>query len=76
MFFDNVKVNDANHSIKKNRLELLNLLCKSFDNFFTKCVRTLSIGTLSVDRFFGRRNGTSAPYFLLIAAILGSSVDT
>ena len=34
MFFDNVKVNDEDHSIKKNRLELLNLLCKSFDNFF------------------------------------------
>ena len=34
LFFDNVKVNDENHLIKKNRLELLNLLCKSFDNFF------------------------------------------
>ena len=34
MFFDNVKVNDENILIKKNRLELLNLLCKSFDNFF------------------------------------------
>ncbi len=33
-FFDNVKVNDDNELIKKNRLELLNLLCKSFDNFF------------------------------------------
>ena len=33
-FFDNVKVNDENELIKKNRLELLNLLCKSFDNFF------------------------------------------
>ncbi|MDA9717475.1 glycine--tRNA ligase subunit beta [Candidatus Pelagibacter sp.] len=33
-FFDNVKVNDENEFIKKNRLELLNLLCKSFDNFF------------------------------------------
>ncbi len=32
-FFDNVKVNDENQLIKKNRLELLNLLCKSFDNF-------------------------------------------
>ena len=31
---DNVKVNDENELIKKNRLELLNLLCKSFDNFF------------------------------------------
>ena len=27
-------VNDENELIKKNRLELLNLLCKSFDNFF------------------------------------------
>ena len=34
LFFDNVKVNDENYLIKKNRLELLNLLCKSFDNFF------------------------------------------
>ena len=34
LFFDNVVVNDENQSIKKNRLELLNLLCKSFDNFF------------------------------------------
>ena len=34
LFFDNVIVNDENHVIKKNRLELLNLLCKSFDNFF------------------------------------------
>ena len=34
LFFDNVIVNDENQSIKKNRLELLNLLCKSFDNFF------------------------------------------
>tara|TARA_Y100001935_G_scaffold253884_1_gene261342 strand:- start:32 stop:2098 length:2067 start_codon:yes stop_codon:yes gene_type:complete len=33
-FFDNVKVNDENDLIKKNRLELLNLLCKNFDNFF------------------------------------------
>jgi len=33
-FFENVKVNDENELIKKNRLELLNLLCKSFDNFF------------------------------------------
>ena len=34
VFFENVKVNDENELIKKNRLELLNLLCKSFDNFF------------------------------------------
>ena len=33
-FFDNVIVNDQEELIKKNRLELLNLLCKSFDNFF------------------------------------------
>ena len=26
--------NSKNELIKKNRLELLNLLCKSFDNFF------------------------------------------
>tara|TARA_Y100000590_G_scaffold436617_1_gene557389 strand:- start:1023 stop:3089 length:2067 start_codon:yes stop_codon:yes gene_type:complete len=34
LFFDNVTVNDENQLIKKNRLELLNLLCKNFDNFF------------------------------------------
>ncbi len=32
-FFDNVKVNDEDKNIKKNRLELLQMLCKSFDNF-------------------------------------------
>ncbi|MFZ9219776.1 MAG: DALR anticodon-binding domain-containing protein, partial [Candidatus Fonsibacter ubiquis] len=32
-FFDNVKVNDENEQIKKNRLELLFLLCKTFDSF-------------------------------------------
>ena len=30
----NLGLNDENELIKKNRLELLNLLCKSFDNFF------------------------------------------
>ncbi len=33
-FFDNVKVNDDENLIKKNRLELLKMLCKSFDNYF------------------------------------------
>ena len=33
-FFDNVIVNDDNPIIKKNRLELLQMLCKSFDNYF------------------------------------------
>ena len=32
-FFDNVKVNDENEDIKKNRLELLQMLCKTFDNY-------------------------------------------
>ena len=32
-FFDNVKVNDEDQSIKKNRLELLQMLCKTFDNY-------------------------------------------
>ena len=32
-FFDNVKVNDENKDIKKNRLELLQMLCKTFDNY-------------------------------------------
>ena len=33
-FFDNVIVNDEEKSIKKNRLELLQMLCKTFDNYF------------------------------------------
>mgnify|MGYP006173294215 CR=1 FL=1 len=32
-FFDNVKVNDESISIKKNRLELINILCKTFENY-------------------------------------------
>ena len=32
-FFDNVKVNDEDKTIQKNRLELLHLFCKSFDNY-------------------------------------------
>jgi len=31
-FFDNVIVNDDNESIKKNRLELLEMFCKTYDN--------------------------------------------
>ena len=33
-FFDNVIVNAEEKMIKKNRLELLKMLCKSFDNYF------------------------------------------
>ncbi len=32
-FFDNVKVNDDSEVVKKNRLELLNFFCKTYDNF-------------------------------------------
>ncbi len=32
-FFDNVKVNEENEILKKNRLELINMLCKTFQNF-------------------------------------------
>jgi|TARA_B110000211_G_C14083473_1_gene555638 glycyl-tRNA synthetase beta chain len=32
-FFDNVKVNDENYDIKNNRLELLKMLCNTFDIF-------------------------------------------
>ena len=32
-FFDNVIVNDQDELIKKNRLELLRMLCKTFDNY-------------------------------------------
>ena len=32
-FFDNVIVNDEDEAIKKNRLELVQLLCKTFNNY-------------------------------------------
>lgn len=32
-FFDNVKVNEDNEDLRKNRLELINMLCKTFQNF-------------------------------------------
>ena len=32
-FFDNVKVNEENEDLRKNRLELINMLCKTFQNF-------------------------------------------
>jgi glycyl-tRNA synthetase beta chain len=32
-FFDNVKVNVEDKNIKKNRLELLQMLCRTFDNY-------------------------------------------
>ena len=32
-FFDNVMVNDKDKAIKKNRLELLQMLCKTYDNY-------------------------------------------
>ena len=32
-FFDNVKVNQENENLRKNRLELINMLCKTFQNF-------------------------------------------
>ena len=40
-FFDKVIVNDENSDIKKNRLELLQMLCKTYDNFidFSKVER-------------------------------------
>jgi len=33
-FFDNVKVNDENQIIRKNRLELVQMLCKTYNNYF------------------------------------------
>ena len=33
IFFDNVIVNDENLDIKKNRLELLQMFCKVYNNF-------------------------------------------
>ena len=32
-FLDNVKVNEQNETLRKNRLELINMLCKTFQNF-------------------------------------------
>ena len=32
-FFDNVKVNDEDKNIKKNRLELFQMLCRTFNNY-------------------------------------------
>ena len=32
-FFDNVIVNEEDSTIKKNRLELIQMLCKTFDNY-------------------------------------------
>jgi glycyl-tRNA synthetase beta chain len=32
-FFENVKVDDEDKNIKKNRLELLQMFCKTFDNY-------------------------------------------
>ena len=32
-FFDNIIVNDEDNTIKKNRLELLQMLCRTFDNY-------------------------------------------
>ena len=32
-FFDNVKVNEENETLRKNRLELIDMLCKTFQNF-------------------------------------------
>ncbi len=32
-FFDNIVVNDQDFAIKKNRLELLQMLCKTFENY-------------------------------------------
>ena len=32
-FFDNVKVNEENETLRKNRLELISMLCKTFQNF-------------------------------------------
>ncbi len=32
-FFDNVKVNEENEVLRKNRLELISMLCKTFENY-------------------------------------------
>ena len=42
-FFDNVIVNDEDKTIQKNRLELLQMLCKTFDNY-------LNFSTIEISR--------------------------
>ncbi len=32
-FFDNVKVNENNETLRKNRLELINMLCRTYQNY-------------------------------------------
>jgi len=32
-FFDNVKVNEDNETLRKNRLELISMICKTFQNY-------------------------------------------
>ena len=32
-FFENVRVNEESETLRKNRLELINMLCKTFQNF-------------------------------------------
>ena len=34
-FFENVIVNDSDETIKNNRLQLLKMVCKTFDNYFS-----------------------------------------
>ena len=34
-FFENVKVNEEDQNIKKNRLELIQMLCKTFENYMS-----------------------------------------
>ena len=33
IFFDKVIVNDSDENVKKNRLELLEMFCKTYNNF-------------------------------------------
>ena len=33
-FFDNVKVNEEDETLRKNRLDLINMLCKTFQKNF------------------------------------------
>ena len=40
-FFDNVKVNEDNEILRKNRLELINMLCKTFQNFLISVLKLL-----------------------------------
>ena len=47
-FFDNIVVNDKDLTIRKNRLELLQMLCKTFENYinFSRSLATFNVSSV------------------------------